>query len=55
MLFILIKNIIYIINKDLFPFIVFIVKLNYLQLLRLRTKKPITFTSILIIRFRFKP
>ena len=53
--FILIKNIVYAINKDSFPFIVSIVSPDHPRSLRLRTRKPITFISDLIIRFRSEP
>jgi hypothetical protein len=50
-----IKNIVYTTNKDSFPSIVSIVSPDHPQSLRLRTGKPITFISNLVIRFRSEP
>ena len=55
MLFISIENIVYVTNEDLFLSIVSMVSPDHLRLLRLRTGKPMTFISDLVIRFRSKP
>lgn len=55
MLFMPIENIVYATNEDSFPFVVSMVSSDYPRLLRLRTRKPMTFISDLVMRFRSEP